>query len=196
MASIDCKVVGNFSELTGLSSACLISVNSSVNSDLNDYDCSTLVEGAIVGTLTITAYASTTAHVGDPGRAGCSVIWARKYDCDNDKVYFIYVRSGRSFSYGSASSVVTIGTTAATTTKILNASSQSGPVSLYQSYEQVEGVGLSYSGNPLSFDSGSESTSTMSNLGIGTGSFYLRSFSLDMNPGAFPVASYTFDYRG
>jgi len=191
-----CNLVGNFYELDVVDSHCIISVSNSINSDLNDYGCSTLGEGPCVGTLTLTAYASTKVHIGDPGRAGCQVIWTRKYDCKGDELYFIFVRSGRSFTYGGADSYATIGSTSTASSKVLSASAQSGPASQYHSYIQKEGAGLSYSGMPFSFDSNDEEGSTFSNMGLGTGSYYLRNFSLEVTPGTFPVASYTFDYRG
>lgn len=195
--SNDCKVVGNFNELPGLTTGhCIISVNNSINSDISDYGCSNLIEGAYVGTLTFTGYATTVVHSGDVGRAGCSVIWTRKYDCESDTLYFIYSKAGRSFLYGGADQYATIHTSSNTTTEILTASSQSGPTSLYHSYEQTEGVGLTYTGGPIPFDSSTEVGSTTGNLGVGTGNFYLRSFSIEVIPGSFPVASYTYDYRG
>lgn len=192
----NCNLVGDFHELDIVDNQCIISVSNSINSDLNDYGCASLGEGPCVGTLTLTAYASNVVYYGDPGRAGCQVIWTRKYDCVTDKLYFIFVRPGRSFSYGGAGGFATITNTSAASSKVLSASAQSGPTGLYHSYTQKEGVGLSYSGSPLSFDSNYENSSTFSNMGIGSGAYYLRNFSLDVIPGTFPVASYTFDYKG
>jgi hypothetical protein len=192
MSSSCCYLVGNFDELS--LSNCIISVNNNINTAFSYQGCSNS-GGVRIGTINISGYADTQPFSGCPGRAGAAVSWLRKFDCENNEVHFIYTGQGRSFSSGGANSFVSLDTTFGDSSSIMSASAQSGPMSLYQSYTQIEGMGLSYSGPPISFNTSSKSGCVVGNMGIGTGEYYLQNFNLEVVPGSIPVASYTFVYR-
>jgi len=190
----DCDLVGNFSEIS--LQGCIMSVNCNVNAGISNFGCpGGPSKGPTVGTMTIAAYAGDVGPI-EVGRAGGAVIWQRKYDCDMDVLHFLYVSPGRSFSYGGATDYANIGAESSVRSHIFNASSQSGPSMLYESYDQVEGVGISCSTGPFTVNTGSESGSTFGNLGVGSGDYYLNSFNLDMTNGCFPIVTYSFLFRG
>jgi len=195
MSTNCCKLVGNFFIDTdfNLPNGCFISVNNNINTELSNQDCD-LTGGVTVGTLNISGYVSSTVFQGCPGRAGVTVLWQRKYDCSSDMLYFIYGGEGRSYMSGNADTYVELNRTFGQKTRIITASSQSGPATLFSDIEQIEGIGMDYSGGPISFNTDSESGVTMSNMGIGISDYYLQTFNIELVPGSIPVASYTFAY--
>lgn len=195
MATGCCNLVGSFFNNTGfnLPIGCFISVNNNINTELSNQDCD-LVGGVTVGTLNISGYADSGVFSGCPGRAGVTVLWQRKYDCSNDELHFIYGGEGRSFMSGNSESYVSLNKVFGQKTRTVNASSQSGPAALYTDIEQIEGIGMNYSKGPISFDTSSEGGVTLSNMGIGSGDYYLQTFNIELVPGSIPVANYTFAY--
>jgi hypothetical protein len=191
-----CQVVGDFFTHAPFSlPGCIISVNNNINTEYNDYGCGGLTGGPRIGTLNISGYVSGEIHQGCPGRAGAQVLWSRKYSCDEDKTYFIFLGPGRSFAQDGAASKVSIGSAAASTSTAISASAQSGPASLFTMSEQTEGLGMSYSHGPISFDTSTESGCTLGNMGLGIGDYYLQTFNIECVPGSVPIASYTFAYN-
>jgi len=194
MADTCCKLVGSFYTQTSFTfsglNKCFISVNVNENTEYNDYSCNTMLGGYTVGSLNLAGYAGTDIYTGCPGSASVQVLWLRKYDCENDKLYFIYAGEGRSSMSGDAYSYVTLNNTYTKKTKIINASSQSGPTSLFTDIEQTEGIGMNYNLEPISFNSSSESGCTLSD----DRDYYLQNFRIELVPGSIPVANYTFAY--
>lgn len=192
-----CNLVGNFLE-TGFrfpGNGCFISVNNSINTDFGNFDCDELdISGQTSGSLNLAAYAGTDVYYGCPGRAGVQVLWTRKYDCEADYVHFIFNGEGRSFRYGDGIPELRLNKEYSKTTKILNASSQSGPLSMYTDIEQTEGIGMTYTKGPITFDTSSETGCTLDNMGVGVSDYYLQNFNIEFVPGAIPVANYTFAY--
>jgi len=186
-----CYLVSQFESITGINlpTGCIISINNNINAD---YTNSCGYAGQTVGSLNISGYASTEAHLGCPGRAGVQVKWLRKYDCELDKVYFIYLGGGRSY-IGGEGHKASLEFEYPVKTKIISASSQSGPSSVFSFTEQTEGRGLSYTGTPISFSTAS-GPPQISNMGLGTGPYYLQNFNIEVVPGSVPVANYTFAY--
>lgn len=198
MADDCCKLVGNFfneTELNFDTYGCFISVNININTEYTDYECSTMVGGATTGTINLSGYAGTAIYRGCPGRAGVQVLWLRKYDCENDVLHFIFSGAGRSFMSVDSITGLTLAKTFPKKTRVTSASSQSGPSSLYSDYLQTEGIGMSYTAGPITFDTGNGATCTLPNMGVGEGSYYLQNFSIEMVPGSVPVANYTFAYN-
>lgn len=191
-----CFLVGNIFNETSLSlpDGCFISVNSQINTELSNQDCD-MVGGMSTGSMNISGYVSSgEVFTGCPGRAGVTIIWAKKYDCSADKVHFFYAAAGRSFYSGGAADYVDLERIFSSKTSILTASSQSGPTGLFSNYEQTEGIGMSYSGGPIIFDTSSAEGVTLANMGLGSGSYYLQNFNIEVVPGSIPVANYTFAY--
>lgn len=198
MVETCCNIVGNFFE-TGFNlpgAGCFISVNNTINTDFGNYGCEGLdISGQTVGSLNLSGYAGTNIYQGCSGRAGVQVLWVRKYDCENDIVYFIFAGAGRSFKYGDENDIYgNIIQEYSKTTKVISASSQSGPQTLYTDIEQTEGIGMSYNQSPITFNTNSENSCTLSNMGVGTSDYYLQNFNIEFVPGSIPVANYTFAY--
>jgi len=187
MAGDCCKLAGNL--VLGIS-GCVISV--SVNSKIEILkECGgALLVGPTTGTISLSAYASNILHTGCPGRAGVSIPWMKRYDCDTNTVYFINSGEGSSYIAGDINSLASLSITSGRSYPIINASSASGPSSVYMETNQEDGSGLVYTGKPISFDT--KSSLIFSNFGVGSGDLYLQNFSLELNPGELPTCSYSF----
>ena len=192
-----CKLVGNL-EVSG---GCFISISTSCSTDDPDsnddeYDICTTSDlqqpaGSTTQTVTVTGYASEKLYTGCGGKAGVSTSLTRKYDYGSNSMRFSCDGHGSSYVSGDVDGLASV-LTRAITTPTFNASSESGPASIYFEDTQISGRGLRYSGLPMSFStSGSSCTSLSLSIGRISGSFYLQSFSLDLQPGRLPVASYT-----
>lgn len=190
-----CLISGNFpvETLNISSTACIISINNNINTELENYFCPTPLGGATIGTINIAAYTSVPVLSTKVQRASVTIPWLRKYDCENDKVYFIFVGQGRSFNIDADD--VTINIASDYTTQLLSASSQSGPTTLYSDLKQEEGFGMSYTGGPISFDTTTEASCRHPNMGFGKGDFCLSSFYLEAQIGSLPIVTYTFVYQ-
>lgn len=194
MADDCCKLVGNL-QLSGVFSwGCVTSVSLNAKPEIIKECGGEVLFGPTIGSVSVSGYAASEIHVGCPGKAGVSIPWVRRFDCDSSPsiVYFISAGQGASYVAGDVGGLATLSTPFGRSYNSLSASSQSGPVSIYMETEQEDGYGLSYSGNPLSFDTGN--SLIFSNFGVGDGDMYLQNFSLELNPGELPVATYSFAF--
>ena len=197
MANGCCKLVGNLN-LPGID-GCITSINMSSKAEIIS-ECETdILVGPTVGTVSITGYAVTPTgndsgvHTGCPGKAGVSITWVRRYDCDTNTLYFIAGGAGSSYIVGDVSGLAQLHTSFNRTYSTISASSSSGPATIYMETQQEDGYGLVYTGNPISFDS--SDNLEFSNFIDPTGpTLYLQSFSLDLNPGEIPLATYSFTF--
>lgn len=196
MATTCCNLVGNFlASGFKLPEGCFISVNNNINTDFGNFYCGNLdIAGQTIGSINLAAYAGNKPYIGCPGRAGVQILWARKFDCGNDITYFIFTGAGRSFKYGYEGSDITLIQEFSKTTKIINASSQGGPHTLYTNVEQIEGMGMDYDLGPIQFNTDTEEGVTLENMGFGESDYYLQNFNIEFIPGQYPVANYTFAY--
>lgn len=198
MASKCCLLVGNFFDDTDFTfdslGGCFISVNNNINTEYNDFSCTSMLGGYRTGSLNLAGYASTDIYSGCPGSAAVQILWLRKYDCENDELHFIFSGEGRSHVSGNADVWATLNNEYPEKTRMLSASSQSGPSSIFTDIEQTEGLGMTYSKGPISFDTSGEEGVTLPNLGMGLGDYYLQNFRLELVPGSVPIANYTFAY--
>ncbi len=184
-----CYLTSNFYVSDDL--GCVISVSVSTSTETSKIgDC--VIVGPTIGTVSITGYATDKYHTGCPGRAGVQLSWIRKYDCDNDVVYFIFSGEGKSQIAGDIGGLATLNTKVCTNTSI-SASSTSGP-SLYTHMEQDEGYGLRYRGDPIIFDTAVETDLNFdaNKIGAPYSDCHLQNFSLECTPGQIPVASYSY----
>ncbi|MGD9158770.1 MAG: hypothetical protein PVG39_10220 [Desulfobacteraceae bacterium] len=194
MAENCCKLVGNLT-LTGLD-GCITSISVNSKSEIIKECGGEILLGPTTGTVSITGYAVTPTgedsgvHTGCPGRAGVSIPWVRRYDCDNDDLYLISAGQGSSYVAGDIEGLASLVVSTGRSFPSLNASSTSGPATIYMETEQEEGYGLDYNGGPISFDTREELV--INNFGVGSGPLYLQSFSVEFNPGEIPTASYSF----
>jgi len=199
MASECCKLVGRFYDETDFTfdslGECFVSVNNNINTEYNDFSCDDMLGGVRTGSINLAGYAGTDIYTGCQGSAAVQVLWLRKYDCEEDKLYFIYAGEGRSHaSDGADPEWVTLNNEYAEKSRSLSASSQSGPSTIFTDIEQTEGLGMTYNKGPISFNTSSEGGVTSPNYGMGNGSWYLQSFRIELVPGSIPIASYTFAY--
>lgn len=181
-----CNLVGNLSlDLTGVIS---VSVNSNTDSSkIGD----NIVIGPTIGTISMSGYATNTVYYGCGGKVGVSLQWIRKYDCDNNKVYLIFAGAGRSFTFGDIGGLASLTNTFGRSYDVINANASAGPTSLYVKDSQIDGYGLRYFGNPISFGT-TDDGCLVSNFGVGEGPLYLQNFNLDLNTGTIPIATYSF----
>lgn len=195
MAVSCCKLVGNYPIGGGL--GCVTSVSISSSTETSKFgDC--IVVGPTIGTLSMTGYATNAIHVGCHGKAGVSIPWIRKYDCDRDEVHFLFSGGGKAYIAGDVTSdsgaLVSLDQVVASY-EMVNASSASGPASLYMMETQYDGYGLRYTGEPLNFSTTNEDDLVFRlgpSLGLDDMYFYLQSFSAEFVPGQIPTASYSF----
>lgn len=194
-----CSLVGNFLSATGLGlpGGCFISVNINTNTEYSDKGCDDMLGGFSVGSMNLSAYAGTDIYTGCGGRAGTQVIWLRKYDCESDILHFIYAGEGRSFLSEDITPGlgISLNNTYPDRTRAISASAQSGPTSFYTDVTQAEGKGMTYSGEPISFDTSSHAGCTLGNMGVGSSNYYLQNFSIELVPGSIPVVNYSFAFN-
>jgi hypothetical protein len=191
MADTCCQLVGDLD--LGLN-GCFISMSNTCSTEIGVVCGSDPQEGPTVGTLSLSAYADDTLWIGCPSKAGVSISYMRKYDCNTDTLHFIFNGQGQSFYTGEANRFVSLNTVLATSCETINASSSSGPASLYSRSTQYNGYGLTYNGDPINFTTTAQGT--IINLGgifAGT-TYYLQSFNLELTPGQLPVVSYSLVY--
>lgn len=188
-----CQLVGNLN--IGIDSGCIISVNVSSSTEVITSCGDEPLEGATVGSISISAYADTKLWEGCPFRAGVSIPFIRKYDCENNDVYFIFSGQGQSFYSGPKPSYVSLYKTLPTESIALSASSSSGPASVYTETTQINGYGMNYNGAPIDFTTTPEGTEISLGRAFGRGPFYLQSFSIEAQPGQLPVANYSIVYN-
>lgn len=190
MADECCKLVGDLN--LGFD-GCIISINTNCSVEaINACGDSNPLAGPSTGSLSITGYAETQIWVGCPSKAGVSIPYIRKYDCENDVVYFIPSGQGQSFTSGDANRLASVKFPLSSCTA-LSASSTSGPSSIYMESTQTNGYGLSYTGGPISVET-SKDMKPFSLPSLVEGELYLQSFNLDAQPGQLPTASYSFVY--
>lgn len=183
-----CLLVGNFP--IGKEGIINVSISSKTESQKVDGE---LIVGPTVGSVSLTGYATNRIHRGCAGRAGVSINWMRRYDCDKDEVHFIFAGEGASFIYGDINGLANIHNYVDRSYNNISADAGGGPTGVYTIQTQEDGYGLSFNGDPYSFSTKSEGGAEFSDfLGIGCGSLYLQSFNLTTNPGSVPTASYSF----
>jgi len=194
MAENCCKLVGNLT-IDGID-GCITSVNVSSRSEILRECGGELLIGPTTGTVSITGYAVDSTqndsgiHTGCPGRAGVSIPWVRRYDCDDDVLYLISSGQGSSFVAGDVEGLASLVIATGRSFPSISASSTSGPATVYMETAQEEGYGLDYRGGPIAFDTRDELI--INNFGVGEGPLYLQNFSVEFNPGEIPTASYSF----
>ena len=126
MANECCQVVGDLA--LGID-ACIISINVSANTE-TFWLCEEVRLGPTIGTVSVSAYASEELFSGCPSKAGVSINWIRKYDCESNRVYFINSSQGQSYISGEDGGLVSINHSTGRSYPVISASSASGPTSL------------------------------------------------------------------
>lgn len=196
MADDCCRLVGNLNlNIDG----CIISVNVSTKPEIIKECGGNILIGPTIGTVSITGYAVTSTqndsgiHTGCIGKAGVTIPWVRRYDCDLNVVYFIPSGEGASFVSGPVEEFAQLNTSTGRAYSTMSANAGSGPATIYMETQQEDGYGLTYRGGPIAFNT-TDTLEYANFVETGGPILYLQSFSLDMNPGEIPVASYSFTF--
>lgn len=190
MAPECCNLVGDFP----IDGGCIISISVNSSTETQNICEDEILVGPTMCTVSVTGYAADTIHVGCPASANVSVPWVRRQDCD-DKVYFIFSGEGNSSIVGDVKGMASIHRQAGREYTVVNASSSSGPATIYTKDTQVDGFGLTYNGDPYSFSTTEEGVEFNRVIDIGPSTWYLQSFNLNMQPGQLPTASYSFVFQ-
>lgn len=205
MADNCCRLVGDLGFNVG---GCILSISMNSRTEVvKECDGEPLI-GPSTGTISLTAYMTSEVganriYTGCQSSATVSIPWTRRYDCETDTVYYINAGKGTSSMIGDTTSYATIINDIGRRYPNISANVGSGPTTIYALQEQLDGYGLVYTGGPIDFDSGSESTITIpmsnvvpSNFEVPTGAtdLYLQSFNLNLNPGEIPQVNYSFAF--
>lgn len=189
MATNCCQLVGNFSIDVG---ACIISISSNCSTEItNACGDNNPLAGPTTQTVNIAGYASSEVFHGCPSRAGVSIPWIRKYDCENDLSHFIFSGEGQAFVAGDFGGLVYVKYPLVESCPAVSASSSSGPTGVYMAIEQINGYGLVYDGLPFKFETNATQTTLTLSGDYVDGLYYLQNFNLEAQPGQLPIASYT-----
>lgn len=196
-----CKIVGN---LILENTEGIISVSTRSSTEINKIE-DALIIGQTIGTVSVTAYASSLLHTGCAGSIGVSLPWIRKYDCVKDETHFIYSGEGKSNFSGSESPLATV-LEDSLQYAVLNGSASSGPTTIYNHDMQHDGYGLVYTGSPWAFDTRDSSTLKISMNVIEADNplqdqgktiytdLYLQNFSLQLATNTLPTANFDFAF--
>jgi len=182
----DCRLVGDLD--LGID-GCVVSVDVSCSTDIVLACGEEVKEGASIQTISLSAFAGTVVWAEAPSKAGVSIPFVQKYDCEEDIMHFIFSGEGKSFYTSAANQLVDLHHVFPTECTSYSASSSSGPATVYLLDTQVNGYGMTYKGGPLSFSTSAEGTL----ISVGDlGACYLQNFSLNAQPGQIPTVSYSF----
>jgi len=192
MADECCKLVGNLQ--LGID-GCITSINTNCATDMTNV-CGEPLPGATIGSISLTGYANNELHVGCAGRASVSIPWVRKYDCINDTTHFLFAGEGQASILGPVEDYAELHSTLDVTCDAINASSNSGPATIYTQDTQYNGYGMTYRGDPIPFNTTEEEgvIIELPSEFFGDHTFYLQSFNLTLAPGQLPTASYSLVY--
>jgi len=190
MALKCCNLVADFD----INDRCIISISVNSSTETQNICEDEILVGPTICTVSVTGYASNSIHVGCPARANVSVPWMRRQDCEG-KVYFIFSGEGNSSIVGDVKGMASIHRKSGREYTVVSASSSSGPATIYTKDTQVDGFGLTYSGDPYSFSTTEEGVKFNRIIDIGPATWSLQSFNLNMQPGQLPTASYSFVFQ-
>ena len=194
-----CNLVGNFPiHVPGL-----ISITSQGTSEvtlITSGSKNAAIVAPSTGTISLSAYADTARYYGCPGRAGVSIPWVIRNNCN--EFFYLYGGAGKSYISGEVGAYasfpkITGVTNPLNSYAVLNASASSGPTSLYENSIQQDGYGLIYKGQPWNIDTTTEAGCkvNLTSLGIGTyGECRLQSLNIQCNPGQIPVVNLSYIY--
>lgn len=192
-----CNIAGMFDiELEGI-----ISASMNASADIRLTSDGIVLIGPSFGTINLVAYPypphptdeQRVLGVKCPTRVGASINWQKRYDCDENKYYFIPQYGGTAWIEGDTPDGVSFELGPYSDYTSFNASASSGPATVYLDTHHYDGFNLIYTGRPIAFESGRpEPLNILSNKLPSGVELYLQSFSLDINPPFSSQASYSF----
>ena len=186
--SCSCNIVSAFPGLSGLG---IISANLRSNTAIIITSESLVLIGPTIGELSVTAYAGVGEVFHCPGRAGVGYEWIQKYNCLEDKTYFIPRGGDKAFIEGDVSGNISM-TTVLSSSNGINASAASGPHTVYLDSTHSDGYEFSYDGSPIGISGRDVSTGIFSSLLPSSSTLYLTNFSWQQTPPGMPTVSYSF----
>lgn len=190
MAICTCNVAAAFPFLGGYG---IISANLRSNIQVVITSERHILVGPSIGELSVTAYGEI-AEFSCPGRAGVNYEWIQRYDCMNDKVYFVPRGGDRAYIEGAVNNITMTEIPEAESTGFA-ASAGSGPHTVYMSSSHVDGYDFSYTGKPFGISGRDTSIGVFSSL-IPNAELYLTSFTWEQTPPNMPNVSYSFIFAG
>jgi len=191
-----CNIVG----LLSMNYSGIISASLNGGTEVGVASDGTVLLGATLNTLSITAYAFAAGadkFLGAtcPSSAQATLKWVQRYDCTTDTTYFIPQTGGKASITNGPITGVSLACDPNIESRSFSASAQSGPSTPYLTHIMKSGFNLVYTGIPIPIESGSQSPYTI-NLGPFTVTAYLQSFNLSVSPPSFATVSYNFVVPG
>ena len=192
MPTCSCNLVGMLS--TSLPGVFAANIDGSTTVEVSDEG--VVLLGATINTLSISAYAFTPGGdwflgVSCASSAQAQIEWVQKYDCFNDKMYFIPKSGGKASIVGGPINGVTLECDPGIVSDSFSASAQSGPATPYITTERRDGFNLRYTGIPIPIESGSPRSYDI-NLGFINIKAYLQNFSISIAPPQPATVNYSF----
>ncbi|MBV5347932.1 hypothetical protein JZU46_06940 [bacterium] len=194
-----CNLVGNFD----IKAKGIISVTSQGSTEVNLFSANgnnAITVSPSSGSVSITAYAGLEKYKGCPGRAGVSIPWIVRNNCD--KLVYLFGGAGKSYisgavgAYASFPGINGISNPVASY-NVISASASSGPAALYEDSIQYDGYGLIYSGLPWTINTSTEAGCMVNLTSYGIGSYgdcRLQNINIQCVPGQIPVVNMSFIY--
>jgi len=180
----------------------IISATINAGTDIKVTTDGIILQGPTLGSINISAYPfpSTTKNLMEyfavdcPSKVGANMNWVQKYDCDNDKYYFIPMRGGLAWYEGALPAQFTKGEDI-TSYESLSASASSGPATIVLQMTHFDIYGLSYSGPPIAINAGEPEAYNILTAIMPVGAeIYLNSFSFDFTPPNSATVNYSFAF--
>lgn len=195
--SCPCNIVGLLSiNYPGVYSA---SVNGSTTIEIAE-DSGLVLIGQTVNNLSIGAYAFAPGGdrylgVGCPASAQATIPWVTKYDCYNNRTYFIPRSGAKASVVNGPINNVQLQCSPGIFDTEFNADASSGPATPYISSSREDGYNLIYTGGPIPVQTGVPQMYTISLGFLGTVEAFLQSFSLSVSPPDVAKVQYSFVFN-
>jgi hypothetical protein len=193
----ECNLVGLLtSNYEGIFSA---SINGSTTIEIAE-DSGVVLLGQTVNNLSISAYAFPPG--GDrflgatcAASAQASIPWITKYDCANNRTYFIPKSGAKASIVNGPINNLTLECSPGIIETEFNADASGGPASPYILSDREDGFNLVYTGNPIPVETGRPQVYTIDLGFIGTIQAFLQSFSFNVNPPDVARVQYSFVFN-
>lgn len=194
-----CNLVGNFD----IKAKGIISVTSQGSTEVNLISANGKNVATVSpssGSVSITAYAGLGKYTGCPGRAGVSIPWIIRNDCN--RLIYLFGGAGKSYISGEVGNYARFPSIEGITNpvasyNVISASSSSGPASIYEDSIQRDGYGFIYSGFPWNMNTTTEAGCKVNLTSYGIGSYgecKLQNINIQCVPGQIPVVNMSFIY--
>lgn len=190
----------NIAGLLSMNYPGIISASLSGGTEVGIASDGTVLLGATLNTLSLTAYAFLPGGdrflgVQCNASAQATIKWVQRYDCNTDTTYFIPQSGGKASIINGPINGVSLSCDPNISSLSFNASAQSGPATPYFTNTMKSGFNLVYTGVPIKIESGSTDPYDI-NLGPFSVTAYLQSFNLSVNPPSYATVSYNFVVPG